>query len=29
MEPIFDRGYWEFEHISEDVPDWISERNIL
>ena len=24
--PIFDRGYWEFEHISEDVPDWISER---
>ena len=24
--PIFDRGYWEFVHISEDVPDWISER---
>ena len=24
--PVFDRGYWEFEHISEDVPDWISER---
>ena len=24
--PIFDRGYWEFEHISEGVPDWISER---
>ena len=19
-------GYWEFEHIFEDVPDWISER---
>ena len=24
--PIFDRGYWEFEHISENVPDWITER---
>ena len=24
--PIFDRGYWEFEYISESVPDWISER---
>lgn len=24
--PVFDRGYWEFEHISKDIPDWISER---
>ena len=24
--PIFDRGYWEFEYISENVPDWITER---
>ena len=26
-QPIFDRGYWEFEHISSEVPDWISQRD--
>ena len=26
-QPIFDRGYWEFEHISSEVPDWISHRD--
>ena len=25
-QPIFDRGYWEVEYISADIPDWISER---
>ena len=25
-QPIFDRGYWEVEHISADIPDWILER---
>lgn len=26
-QPIFDRGYWEVEHISDDIPDWISKKD--
>tara|TARA_B100000287_G_C20427516_1_gene700089 strand:- start:37 stop:843 length:807 start_codon:yes stop_codon:yes gene_type:complete len=25
-QPVFDRGYWEVEYISADIPDWILER---